>query len=174
MSTKHNQRLREAQFQRGGGQILGYLQAQAGFMARINNRIGRYTGLADFLLQHGRQFAIKPFPGEFRRGKAQHCFKNCAQLAMRYSRLTYCEGYAAGVIPVLHAWLMDSDGQAIDPTWTGNDRPQASDYYGVPIKTRYVIEHAASRSLHAPMLDDWSHNFPILFAPMNEWKAGTP
>lgn len=45
------------------------------------------------------------------------CFNNAAKLVMILGdRAKYCLGYAAGVIPVEHAWIR-LDGKSYDPTW---------------------------------------------------------
>lgn len=66
------------------------------------------------------------------RGEKKLCFKNCTDLAFKYSQLTYVEGYAYASmpIPINHAWLITNDGQVVDPTWD-----VGSNYFGIPFKT---------------------------------------
>ncbi len=73
------------------------------------------------------------------------CYYNCQTLAFKHHDLIYVEGYAMPNgkasanahdlnLPLSHAWLMDRDGQAIDPTW---ETPGAA-YFGVPLATSWV------------------------------------
>ena len=41
-------------------------------------------------------------------------------------------------LPLDHAWLLDQDGNVIDPTLRGNDDDRVIGYYGVALKTDYV------------------------------------
>lgn len=82
-------------------------------------------------------------------GELKDCFANagreCVFRAASTPHLTYVEGFAAGVIPVHHAWLVTDDGQVIDPTWgTGraserfeelgsNDIGPGVAYRGIPV-----------------------------------------
>jgi hypothetical protein len=156
------------------GMIADMLKAEADMATRMNRtRIGEYPNVSAFLVRHGRDFTAKPLPSEIKAGRPRECFRNCAEIATSFARFTYCEGYALGIIPTLHAWLMDSDGQAIDPTWTGEGkRPQIGwEYFGVPIKTRYVIQHLLATECYGPVLDNWTQGWPILTAPVEDWKA---
>lgn len=103
-----------------------------------------YPSVEAFLLAHGRLWTPPVGPYVGRPGKKNECFNNALNRLVGDDDMTYCEGYARGVIPVLHAWLVDSDGQVIDPTWTGTcGRPSPGvEYYGVAFERTYVMETA--------------------------------
>lgn len=94
--------------------------------------------LDDFLLEHGGTFEVNPDKDVQQiikdRGletTMKYCFRNAANGAARNPDLHYVEGYAyAGEIPIPlhHAWLIDNDGDVIDPTW-----PNGHDYFGAII-----------------------------------------
>jgi len=77
-------------------------------------------------------------------------------------RLVYCEGYATGVIPVHHAWLL-YDGQVIDPTWDGRIAPanQQVEYYGVAFSYDYVIRTALKTEYYG-ILDNFVEHYPLI------------
>ena len=71
----------------------------------------------ELILTHGRSFTIAPLPKGIRYGRLGECFKNASRLALYHNDLTYCEGYAMGIIPVLHAFCIDAKGNVVDNTW---------------------------------------------------------
>lgn len=150
----------------------GVISGVAGFVRSI---AATCPGPVRLLAEHGRNWKPAPLPKDVRSGIKQGCFHNCATLALRWQRFIYCEGYACGVIPVLHAWLLDAQGNVIDPTWTGgrNMAEPGIDYFGVAIKTKYLIERTAMLQrgpFVASILDDWINDYPILSAPIDDWK----
>lgn len=65
--------------------------------------------------------------------------RKCYENALKYAEakgLRYAEGYGLSgtllkggcVFPVEHAWCVDRDGRAVDPTW---EEPEASFYMGI-------------------------------------------
>lgn len=87
------------------------------------------------LLDHGKIMVPKRF--DRIHGQRGLCYQN----AFSNMDLDHCyvEGYAMkqGLIPLAHAWLMDEDGYAIDPTWADGHY-----YYGVPFDNDFIMEHA--------------------------------
>jgi hypothetical protein len=132
-----------------------------------------YTGICDFILQHGQQFEPGDLPEDIAPGPAGMCFHNAAIIAL-HSPLVYCEGYATGIIPVLHAWLVDpiSPTLAIDPTWTGRRGrvPMGTDYYGLTIKRSFLNKHILRSREWGSILDDWRHHWPITKIPVADWQ----
>ena len=153
--------------------IAAYIEQTAAMMQKVCTPIGKHPGgVFGFLTEHGREYQFRPLPDDVRAGPPQACFETCQCLAADFERFTYCEGYAAGIIPVLHAWVTDASGYVIDPTWTGGKgrAPMGSQYFGVAIRTAYVIQHMISTGHHRPILDDWSRDYPILRARVEDWK----
>lgn len=150
------------------------------FIKAADRTCPRVLGPFALLAKHGRDWTPAPLPADVRPGLRQACFHNCATIALRWRRYIYCEGYAAGTIPVLHAWLTDAcgDGKVIDPTWTGgkNLAVLGHQYFGVAIKTEFLIHRLAERMKKAhrhnmnPLLDDWSNDYPISRARVTAWK----
>jgi hypothetical protein len=88
----------------------------------------------DFFLQRGRFFQTQPMPMGYRRGKAQHCYRNSFMLTNTKEGFTYCEGivvlqFRAGkLIDIEHGWCVTTDKKVIDVTL---EKPGLS-YFGVP------------------------------------------
>lgn len=77
---------------------------------------------------------ILGIPARLRRGG---CQANCQRLVLKKRSLTYVEGYAMAQnvsLPLHHAWLLDTDGHVIDPTW---DTP-GSCYLGIALATSWI------------------------------------
>ena len=117
----------------------------------------KYTSIEDFILKNGRQMGIKmeSLPTGIKRGKPKQCFKNAYLLALAEG-FTYCEGYANGVIPLMHAWCLDKNKKVIDPTWK-----DGKDYFGVEIPIE-VADRIMAKSGHYGILDTWMIKFPLL------------
>ena len=119
-----------------------------------------------FVLKHGQKFDPRPLPKGTKRGPIQQCFRNCANAAMDDPTLTYCEGYAIGVIPVLHAWCVDKDGKILELTW----KKPGTEYFGIPFQTSF-LKRQLCRSGYFGLIDAWKSNWPLLRGrfPKNEW-----
>lgn len=95
-----------------------------------------YQRYEELVLSCGFPMQSKPLPKRIASAAARQCYWNCQQLAFADSSLTYVEGYALHPdvgFPLAHAWLLDADGCAIDPTW---DTPGY--YFGTPLSTAWV------------------------------------
>lgn len=77
-----------------------------------------YDGPEDFLLKHGRWFDPRPRPTWMKLGAPKCCYANSILAVAADSRLTYVEGYAWKIIPVLHGWVIDRKGRLCEVTWT--------------------------------------------------------
>ncbi len=62
----------------------------------------------------------------------RECFANARRIAERRREYSYCEGFAVNLVATEHAWLVDSAGRVLDPTWCllEND-PMPTDYFGM-------------------------------------------
>jgi hypothetical protein len=123
--------------------------------------INGYCSMGDFILRNGRVF----HPGDicWALGK-QNCFQHAAVAAMEERSLTYCEGYAISIIPVLHAWLLGPDGKVIETTW----KEMGHAYYGIPFRTDYVRSQIKLNK-HYSMIDQWEKDWPTINAPKETW-----
>jgi hypothetical protein len=99
-------------------------------------RLGHPCPIERFVFKHGR-FMAPHAAHPYEMGTPKECFTNAGQLAlMGITDLTYVEGYAVRPklsILIHHAWLMDTDGRAVDVTWT--DTADCL-YFGVPVERK--------------------------------------
>lgn len=96
-------------------------------------------------MDRDREILFATPPDDIELGLPKSCYYNCFQLLKDDFDLTYCEGYALDpnlVLPLIHAWLIDSDGKVIDPTWHEPDTV----YLGIPFNTKWSIELLQSRN----------------------------
>lgn len=101
--------------------------------AQMHALMGRDMPLARLLLAKGR--SCKGMRFDKKRMPSKQCFRNALVHAQAHG-LAYAEGYALSgsltkrglVLPVEHAWCVDGQGRAIDPTW---EEPEASFYLGI-------------------------------------------
>lgn len=147
--------------------VKDYLERTIAMLATLNlNRckLHGYLCFEDFVLQHGRRFTrLGKMPRSVKTGKANHCFMNAAQLSLSIPSLIYCEGFATGIIPVMHAWCITRTGTIIDPTW--ND---GLDYFGIPIKHTYLMSSMMKYGVYG-VIDLWKEGFPILRAKPDQF-----
>ncbi len=98
---------------------------------------GMFHPFLRLLLDHGRLMTAKQHAvtGTMRMGG---CYRNATETMMSGEGLHYCEGIALkrGLIPLNHAWLVDADGQVVDPTWKELD----TEYLGLIFKDEFVFE----------------------------------
>lgn len=120
------------------------------------NPIHGYRSLFDFVLRHGLSFTPSPRPKSIPLGAIKSCFQNAANLAMDHD-LIYCEGYAAHLIPLSHAWCVDKHGKVIDNTW----RTLAPEYFGIPFRTEYLRRSLLKNGCYG-LIDAWWKGFPLL------------
>lgn len=115
-----------------------------------------YNSIEEFVLRNGRWYTPAPLPKNLKRGRMMDCFKNATHAMER--GYTYVEGYATGIVPVLHAWVTDDKGNAYDVTWPYNPK---NAYYGVPFDKMFVIKTMLRTGVYG-ILDDWRSGWPLL------------
>ena len=142
-----------------------YLKMVSAMRKQISGPDSKYkfSSIEEFILQYGQHYPeYQTKPKWVKKGIIKECFSNCLHALMGNSdRLIYCEGYASGVIPVHHAWLM-LDGKVVDPTWHGRDivSPK-TEYFGIQFNTQYVLK-VARESGYYGVLDNFAQNYPLL------------
>lgn len=93
------------------------------------------------LAEHGREFSS---PGGEEKGPEGECFGNAFKLVqdcpeIRGKGLMYCEGLAMKDslgVPLDHAWVLNAEGQVLDPTWEG-----PTQYFGAVFQYDWLIKH---------------------------------
>jgi len=117
----------------------------------------RYRSIEDFVLKCGRDMGARsPLSCGIPRGTPKQCFCNAYRHVIA-GKLEYCEGFAtSGIMPVLHAWLIDLDGNVIDPTWE-----DGVEYYGVQFDTEFVVRTVLARGCYG-VIDNWELKWPLL------------
>ena len=122
---------------------------------------GDYCCLEEFVLKNGRSFETTiPLPSNIKKGKEGTCFENAFWVASgNRHKYYYCEGYAAnkGMLPVLHAWVVNRKHEVIDPTC-----PFAKYYYGFIFKLSYVCQWVPKNRGHKSIIDNWIQGWPLL------------
>lgn len=109
------------------------------------------------------------------------CYMNAGRIAIDRDGIQFCEGFAAGLWPVPHAWVEYKD-RAIDVTWPVAWEPKLCDqavstpaeimervnfniknctYFGVAIPTKIFRKHILSVESWSPLFDarfarDWT------------------
>lgn len=127
--------------------------------------IGGYLCLYDFVLRQGREWTYAPKPRAIPWGKMGLCFMNAAHLAMSRRDLIYCEGYASGLIPTPHAWVVTKEGVVIDNTW----RDRCESYYGIAIKRSYLRRSLLNYHRYG-LIDQWEKKWPLLRDHPRLWR----
>ena len=113
-----------------------------------------------FVLDYGWWYEPAELPDGIRDGDDQECYKNAVDLAIDGTSLIYCEGFATfreNSMPVLHAWVTDGHGRAIDNTWS----PPGVAYAGVPFQTLFVTTTTLANRATYSLLDDWQNGYPL-------------
>lgn len=140
------------------------------YCARIqtaNQPRNGYRSLHEFILAHGQSYKPTPLPAEHVRGPARECFRNAALLALR-EELIYVEGYAAGVIPLEHAWCVDKEDKVYEVTW---EEPGTS-YFGIPFKTSYLMSHLRKAKVYG--IFGMRSTIELIQTPPEKWKHSIP
>jgi hypothetical protein len=146
-------------------EIINFYKVVTGFRQRFKPPEMVYVGIEDFLEQHGQFWKVKSRPKQVPLGTIKMCFNNAFHQIVNDDRYYYAEGYAMGIIPVNHAWIVDrEDNKAIELTWP---EPGVA-YHGVIFDSEYVIKHTLKRE-EAGVLA--CHRSPLLFEKSNKWKV---
>lgn len=143
--------------------LVAILQEQANLIDKLNTRSDfRYKSTQRLVLDYGKPFVTKVNPPF--KGQPKSCFETCLKALINLPKLNYCEGFAISDdvdIAVSHAWLVNNDGELIDPTWIG-ERFKGSAYFGVVFNNDFVVEVAQKIRRYGILDNDY----------MNEHKLG--
>ncbi len=94
-------------------------------------------------------------------GPYRECYLNTFQAAQK-NGWEYVEGYAISVIPIGHAWCLDS-GQVVETTW----KTAGSEYRGVVLPLDYVSLVTRQTGVWGVLPNDYLNGFELLREGMN-------
>lgn len=142
--------------------VKNYLELVVNLRKKHFQNNWKYCCFEDLILSEGVQFdRFLKKPKWIKKGIIKQCFKNCfSSVVENPDDLIYCEGYAAGLIPTHHAWLL-YQGQVIDPTWHNRFKSIKYEYIGIPFKFNYVLKVAHETGYYG-ILDNFTQNYPLL------------
>jgi hypothetical protein len=148
MTTEHQQKLYEL--------LVSFPRTEAAKKAQKRSPM-------EFVQRHGWWYEPCAVPKGIERGTEQECHKNAQLLATDWDSLTYCEGFAlakGSSLPILHSWVTDGTGRAIDNTW---EQPGAA-YAGVPFRKSFVLRTCLKNKAFISVIDDWQNGYQLLNA----------
>jgi hypothetical protein len=136
----------------------------------------RYSSMEGLVLDLGQPFKAAPIPRPKKLGAEGECYRNTYHLvkAAPY-RWKYTEGYAYRPdigIPILHAWGVNTRGEANDPTW---EYDAGNLYYGMTFEwkdvLRFLQNPKVARGCPAILENQHLFGFPLartglLFPPL--------
>jgi len=128
------------------------------------NKLHGYYSMEDFVYKNGQSFKARKLPKNIKLGTMKECYRNAALLAIDNAKYYYVEGYALGVIPVMHAWCIDKNKCVIDPTW-----PDGKEYFGVVFKKTYLFKYVEKYKRYN-IIDNYQHRWPLLKLNKNIWR----
>jgi hypothetical protein len=142
--------------------LKNHLQMIRDFHNRMQRSDGaNYSCVADFILSLGREFKAAPWTlkEKYHKRTPKECYANATHLALVHPEYTYVEGYCFhdDLIPIAHAWCVDSQGVVFDPTLKN---PEDFVYFGVPFKTDFVVNFIQEKGSYG-VIDDWQRHFPM-------------
>lgn len=117
--------------------LLAFLEAEASM---------RSVG-ARFLLAAGQAWDTRNLSHRHPAGPRGSCYRTAFELATKHpGELAYCEGRAlSGLVPIEHAWCVDSRGAVVDTTWSA----EARHYFGVCFELGWLTAWVDSRGFHS-------------------------
>ncbi len=127
-------------------------------ISRLHNQCGFPFSIESFIRANGTEFSPPPNDHGYKRGVIKECFANATKAIIRYPELIYAEGYAIGVIPVLHAWCVHrKTREVVEVTW---EYGTAQAYFGIPFKRKFVLDKVFSQERYG--LLDQPPNFDLI------------
>jgi hypothetical protein len=183
-------------------EALGYLRQHFESSIRIresmrqsmNGPNGKYLCFEDYVLREGKPYApavltkaeLAIVRAAMRKSKCdfpqKECYSNSQTLVMadKTGQLRYAEGYALGVIPVLHGWA-SINGKVVDLTLRTReengeyrrpgrpfqdrvigDFPPQRAYWGAEFDAEMVRQLMLRRDYLGSFIDDWKNDWQLM------------
>lgn len=122
----------------------------------------KYGSHEAFVLAEGRPMEhLRPVPN-IERGELGQCYRNSLLFVTDNGReFSYCEGWAYSTrlpIPLQHAWVLNSEGKVIDPTWSDEEVY----YYGVEFDFKFVAEFCINVGYYGILGNDYLNDCSLL------------
>ena len=145
--------------------LLSNLKQYADVMDRLYPKFpGKYSSIHRLIAERGIAFDRKiksPFIG-----KHGECYKNCFQMSSSWTQpeLYYCEGFANYgelKLPLPHAWLVNHQGEVIDPTWSKPESFIEPIYLGVVFDWDFVRKVAIESEIYGILDNDLFGNHQV-------------
>jgi hypothetical protein len=136
--------------------VRSYLEQMTMAIKGLRKNDLKYSCMEEFILKNGLLFAESV---KVKKGRMKECFRNAYLLADSNDKMIYVEGYAvsnACILPLYHAWCVDSTGKVYDPTWK-----DGLEYYGVPFDLNFVRRTILDRKYYG-VIDNWENHWPLL------------
>jgi hypothetical protein len=140
--------------------LMDYLNQVYGMRKNSKPKGFKYAGMEDMVLKHG-QFFEPPKKGDklpkgCQKGEAKDCYRNSMNnMMMNPDDYTYVEGYATIDIMsgfgISHAWLVDKEGNVIDPTW---EPGVGTSYFGIKLNKDFVLDTILRTEMAGVIVND--------------------
>jgi hypothetical protein len=147
--------------------LTDYLSQVADLVERASRREGwRYGSYERFVLENGRSWPLptsgKARPKGLRKMPNRQCYENALHVCLEHEfddvAWQYVEGYAQSLMPVQHAWCIDSEGRVVDPTWPD----LGAEYYGIAISLTDVRKVVLKTRYYGVLPNDFLNEFTVL------------
>jgi hypothetical protein len=135
-----------------------------------------YLCMEHLVLENGAYFLGQKLPPGFKRGTPRYCYSNSYESLRKYAKrgLLYVEGYAQAIIPIQHAWNIDSKNKVIELTLTDNSMHPLDEmeYFGIVFTTEYRRAEERRKKAKALarggsdynpcLIDSWEEGYPLV------------
>jgi len=138
-------------------------QERAATLPKVS--LGRYTGIADYLLREAQFFDAPHRTDDDPIALPGYCYVNAYRFA-RNSKgdLRYAEGYALAHsgMPHLPAWCVDLADRVVDSIWHGGSKSAIGlAYLGNVFELDHVAKVRRGPIKSPSVINDWRRGFPL-------------
>ncbi len=91
-------------------------------------------------------------------GPLGECYRNAYEVATENPGWGYVEGFALSIIPIMHAWCVNEEGDAVEVTW---DTP-GKEYKGIVMDIAEASAAIVETGRWGVMPNDYANEFKLL------------